>query len=107
MHAWFRMSWVTCDGGPKTVLHSPVSDFLVLSGRVEQWLSQRASLIAIFGEGCEALEDHVDALNFGSGTAKDRSILTSRHKDEAVIDALEFVTCFNGRDQGEIIQVKI
>ncbi|KIN79558.1 hypothetical protein Z950_91 [Sulfitobacter mediterraneus KCTC 32188] len=49
----------------------------------------------------------MDALTFGSGTAKDRSIVTSSHKDEALIEALEFVTCFNGRDQGEIIQVKI
>lgn len=98
---------MTCDGSPKIVLHSLVSDFLLLSRMVEQWLSQRASLIAIFGEGCEALEDHVDALILGSGTAQDRFIVTSSHKDEALIDVLEFVACFNGRDQGEIIQVKI
>jgi hypothetical protein len=47
-------------------------------------------LIAIIGEGAEALEEEVDWLVIGDGADKSRFLVTSAHPEESLEDVLEF-----------------
>src|SRR5689334_4631474 len=57
---------------PRIVLHSPIADGSALGPFVEQCLADGVCLIAIVGEGAEALEEEVDWLVIGDGADKSR-----------------------------------
>jgi hypothetical protein len=77
---------------PKVVLALPISDEARLADFVEQCVARNVSLIAIHGEGCERIEDEIDALVVGDGTDDSRFITTSSHPGETLEEALEFAT---------------
>lgn len=77
---------------PRIVLHSPVTDTSKLEQFVDQCLEDRVSLIAIVGEGCEALEEEIDWLITRGGFDPDRLICTSVHRDEPLNEVLEFAS---------------
>lgn len=77
---------------PRIVLHSPVVDQTRLGPFVEQCLKDGVCLIAIWGEGAEALEDDVDWLVIGDGADKSRFLVTSAHPGESLEEMLEFAS---------------
>lgn len=80
---------------PRIVLHSPVSDHAALADFVEQCLRDGVQIIAIAGEGADALELEVDLLVVGDGTDDDRFLVTSAHPGESLEEVLEFASlCF-------------
>ncbi len=66
----------------KIILHSPVEDQDCLEAFVEQCLADGVSLLAIFGPGCEELEETIDWLVVGDGSDSSRFLCTTSHPDE-------------------------
>jgi len=72
----------------KIILHSPIKDESRLAAFVEQCLADGVSLIAIYGIGCEELEETIDWLVVGDGANPDRFLCTTSHPDEPFDDVL-------------------
>jgi hypothetical protein len=85
---------------PRIVLHSPVADQAALEPFVEQCLVDGVCLIAIIGEGAEALEEEVDWLVIGDGADKSRFLVTSSHPEESLEEVLEFASGWNCEREG-------
>ncbi|MEG3155719.1 hypothetical protein [Sphingomonas sp. RB1R13] len=77
---------------PRIVLHSPVVDQTTLGPFVEQCLKDGVRLLAIWGEGAEALEDDVDCLVIGDGVDKSRFLVTSAHSEDSLEEVLDFAS---------------
>jgi hypothetical protein len=75
---------------PKIILHCPISHSADLEGFVEQCLRDRVMLVAVLGEGAEALETAIDWIVVGEGTNDDRYLLTSAHPSHSIEEVLEF-----------------
>lgn len=89
----------------KIILHSPVDDLSALRDLVEIWIVRKISLVAVHGEGCEAVHDLVDDLIVGDGGNEDRFIVTTWHENEPIEDVIEFVGTFG--DEGSIEHVRL
>ena len=85
---------------PRIVLHSPVVDQASLEPFVEQCLKDGVRLIAMWGEGAEALEEDVDWLVIGDGADESRYITTSSHPGESLEEVLEFASLWNCEREG-------
>ena len=85
---------------PRIVLHAPVLDQAALEPFVEQCLKDGVRLIAIWGEGAEALEDDVDWLVVGDGADKSRFLVTSAHPEDSLDEVLEFAFGWNCEREG-------
>jgi len=72
----------------KIILHSPMKDESRLTEFVEQCLADGVSLLAIYGIGCEELEETIDWLVVGDGANPDRFLCTTSHPDEPLDDVL-------------------
>ena len=72
----------------KIILHSPVQDESQLVAFVERCLADGVSLLAIYGVGCEELEETIDWLVVGDGANPDRLLCTTSHPDEPFDDVL-------------------
>lgn len=81
---------------PKIVLQLPMSDPALLPGFVERCIAESVCLIAVVGDGCEAIEDEIGWLIVGDGTQDGRFIATTSHPGEALADAVEFATIYGG-----------
>ena len=68
---------------PRIVLHSPVSNYSALAAFVEECLCDGVRLVAIVGDGAEALEEEVDWLVIGDAADEKRFVVTSSHPNEA------------------------
>jgi hypothetical protein len=77
---------------PRIVLHSPVVDHAALESFVEQCLKDDVQLIAVWGEGAEALEEEIDWIVIGDGIDDSRYITTSSHPKESLDQVLEFAS---------------
>jgi len=91
---------------PRIVLHSPLADPTKLSPFVEQCLGDGVRLIAIVGEGAEALEDEIDWLVIGDGTDEDRFVVTSSHPNEGLEEVLEFASGWTCEREG-LVEVRL
>ena len=85
---------------PRIVLHSPVVDHASLEPFVEQCLKDDVRLIAIWGEGAQALDEEVDWLVVGDGADESRYITTSSHPEESLEEVLEFASYWNCERDG-------
>jgi len=82
---------------PVIVLRSRLIQPERLASFVADCLRDRVELIAIWGVGCEALEDQIDDLVLASGGF----IATSSHPDETLEDVTNFAAChFSDRTGG-------
>ena len=92
---------------PVVVLQLPLSDPALLEPFVEACLADRVDLIAIWGEGCEAVEDDVDWIIVGDGSNPDRYITTSSHPGEPLEEVLNMARCWRveGREGIEIVRL--
>ena len=88
----------------KIVLHCPIADTSLLPGLVEAWISSNIELIAVHGDGCEAIHDLIDELIVGDGNAEDRFITTTWHGSEPIENVVEFAETFG--NEGAIEHVK-
>jgi hypothetical protein len=88
----------------KVILHTPIGDMRALQDLVETWIVRKVSLVAVHGEGCEAVHDLVDQLIVGDGGNEDRFIITTWHENEPIEDVVEFVGAFG--DEGNIEHVR-
>ncbi|MCW2392716.1 putative metal-binding protein [Sphingobium sp. B1D7B] len=77
---------------PRILLHSPVSNDLVLAQFVEECLKDCVRLIAIAGEDADKLELQVDTLVVGDGSDKSRFLFTSAHPNEPLSDVRDFAS---------------
>jgi hypothetical protein len=84
----------------RIVLHSPVADQTALGPFVEQCLADGVCLVAIFGEGAEALEEEIDWLVIGDGADKSRFLVTSAHPGESVERVIEFASLWTFERDG-------
>lgn len=75
---------------PAVVLALPLSANDKLEPFVEACLMDGVALIAIWGEGCSAVEDRIDEIIVGDGSDPSRFITTSAHEDESLVDVVEF-----------------
>jgi hypothetical protein len=85
---------------PRIVLHSPVANQAALEPFVEQCLADGVCLIAIIGDGAEALEEEVDWLVIGEGADKSRFLVTSSHPEESLEEVLEFASGWSCEREG-------
>lgn len=91
---------------PRIVLHSPVAHKVALGPFVERCLADGVSLIAIIGEGAEALEEEVDWLVIGDGADTSRFLITSAHPEESLEEVLAFASGWNCGREG-LSQVRL
>lgn len=91
---------------PRIVLHAAVSDEMALKPFVEQCLFDGVCLIAIIGDGAEALEDAVDWLVIGDGADKSRFLVTSAHPEESLEEVLEFAAGWRHERDG-LLEVRL
>lgn len=84
--------------GSKVILQLPISDWSKLAGFVEACLEAQASLIAIVGDNCAAIEDEIDRLIVRDGSDESRFITTTSHPGEALEDVVEFATWWGDAD---------
>ena len=92
---------------PAIVLHCPISDEGKLRPFVEQCILERVELIAVVGPGCAELEDAIDWLVIGDGSAEGRFIVTSSHPEETIDDVLEFAAGWRSKSPGWVQQVTL
>ena len=85
---------------PRILLHSPISGAASLAPFVEQCLQDGVSLIAVFGEGSEELEEAIDWLVIGDGTDQSRYITTSCHENDSFEQAIEFASAWHCEREG-------
>ena len=85
---------------PRIVLHAPILDQAALEPFVEQCLKDGVRLIAIWGDGAEALEDDIDWLVIGDGADKSRFLVTSAHPEDSLEEVLEFASGWNCEREG-------
>lgn len=89
---------------PRIVLRLPLSKAWAVTEFVEACLRDKVALIAIVGPGCAEMEDVIDDLIVGDGSADDRFIATSSHPDETMKDVLEFASaCSDPRPGLQIV----
>lgn len=92
---------------PKIVLTLPIADKSMLPVFVEQCIARSVSLIAVYGEGCERIEDQIDWLIVGDGTDESRFITTSSHPGETLKEVVDFATAWwvNADGPTEVVQL--
>jgi len=83
---------------PKIILQLPIEDRSSLSAFVEKCLLEKASLIAIVGNGCAETEDEIDGLIVGDGADDSRFITTTSHPDETLEEVIEFASWWGDAD---------
>ena len=87
----------------KIILHSPVSDEDLLDDFVEQCLRDEVSIIAVFGPGSRRVEDIIDEIVVGDGSAPERFVCTTSHPDEPLEDVLNMLKHWE-MERGDPIQ---
>lgn len=75
---------------PAVVLALPLSADDKLEPFVETCLMEGVALIAVWGEGCCAVEDRIDDIVVGDGSDASRYITTSAHEGETLEEVIEF-----------------
>lgn len=83
--------------GAKIILHCPVSNETAIAAFVERCLSEGVAIIAVVGEGCEAVHDRLDDLIVGNGSDPKRFILTSWHEGESLEEVIAFMKSLEGK----------
>lgn len=76
---------------PKIILHAPLRDETALAPFVEACLADGVNLVAVFGVGCDKVEDLIDDLVVGDGSDEGRFINTTSHPDEPLEAVVNFV----------------
>lgn len=87
----------------KIILHSPVSDEILLENFVEQCLRDEVSLIAVVGPGCARIEDVIDCIVVGDGSDPDRFVCTTSHPEDSIDDVVNMVDCWE-LDRADLYQ---
>ena len=72
----------------KIILNSPMKDESRLTAFVEQCLADGVSLLAIYGPGCEELEEKIDWLVVEDGSTPGRFLCTTSHPEVSFDDVL-------------------
>ena len=91
---------------PRIVLHAPVSDSATLAAFVEECLRDDVRLIAILGDGAEALEEEVDWLVVGDAADENRFLVTSSHPNETREEVLDFAASWRCDGEG-LLEVRL
>jgi len=66
------------------------------------------ALIAVWGEGCRAVEDLIDEIVVGDGSDDSRFITTSAHQGETLENVIEFARNWateDGRQGAEVVRL--
>lgn len=84
----------------KVVLHCPVGYRMGLDALVEQFVADGVKFVGVVGEDCDQVEDIIDELVVGDGTAPTRFILTSSHPSESIEDVVEFARYVSSAGDG-------
>ena len=93
---------------PAVVLALPLSADDKLEPFVEACLLAKVALIAVWGEGCCAVEELIDEIIVGDGSDTRRFITTSAHEDETLNEVVEFACQWvteDGRRGAETIRL--
>jgi hypothetical protein len=98
---------VTAVYAPKVVLQLPLKEPARLADFVERCLRDDVALIAVVGDGCEAVEDEIDEIVTGDGSDDSRFITTSSHPGEPLEEVLEFAEFWlvEGRDGVSLVRL--
>ena len=80
----------------KVVLQTPLKVEGLLEQFVENCLRDHVELIAVVGDGCEAVHDLIDEIVVDDGSDESRFIMTTWHDDESLEETLEFAAYFGG-----------
>jgi len=75
----------------------------LLDDFIEQCLQDGVSLVAIFGLGCERIEDIVDEIVVGDGSNVSRFLCTTSHPDEPFEDVLNMALTWE-LERGDPVQ---
>ncbi len=93
---------------PAVVLALPLSADDKLEPFVEVCLMDGVALIAVWGEGCGAIEDLIDEIVVGDGSDDSRYITTSAHEGETLEEVIEFARTWvteQGRHGAEVVRL--
>lgn len=93
---------------PAVVLALPLSADDKLEPFVEACLMDGVALIAVWGEGCAAIEDLIDDMVVGDGCDANRYITTSAHECETLEEVSEFARNWvteDGRQGAEVVRL--
>ena len=93
---------------PAVVLALPLSADDKLEPFVEACLMHNVALIAVWGEGCDAVEDLIDEIVVGNGSDDSRYITTSAHQGETLDEVIEFAREWvteDGRRGAEVVRL--
>jgi hypothetical protein len=91
---------------PRIVLHSPVLDHTALAAFVEECLRDSVRIIAIVGDGAEALEEEVDWLVIGDAAGESRFVVTSAHPNESREEVLKVASAWHCENEG-LLEVRL
>jgi hypothetical protein len=92
---------------PKLVLVTPLRAPERVAAFVEACLRDKVELIAVVGEGCEAVHDQIDDLIIGDGSDRARFIATTWHVGERVAEVMEFAATFDAKRAGGVQRVEL
>lgn len=93
---------------PAVVLALPLSAREKLEPFVEACLADAVALIAVWGEGCRAVEDLIDEIVVGDGSDGSRFLTTSAHESETLDEVREFAGSWvtkDGRQGTEVVRL--
>jgi hypothetical protein len=72
------------------ILILPLSNTKLLDPFVEQCLIDKVSLICVFGDNCQDVEDKIDWILVGDGSDENRFITTTSHPNDTLEDVKKF-----------------
>lgn len=92
---------------PRIVLQLPLSAPARLAPFVEACLHDGVELIAVAGDGCEAVHDAIDDIIIGDGDDDSRHIITSWHEGESLEEVIEFAEMWSAGKRGKVQLVRL
>lgn len=89
----------------KVVLHCPNGYQASLDALVEEFLRDGVLYVGVVGMDCARVEDIIDELVVGNGSAEPRFMLTASHPGGSISDAVTLARSLTGEYAGEEVQV--
>lgn len=91
---------------PRIVLHCPTGYRTELDALVEEWMRAGVRYVGVFGEDATRVENIIDELCVGDGSAPYFMLTASHAPPETLEDAIEFAEQI-GEAQGGNVQVVV
>jgi hypothetical protein len=95
------------DLGRKIILHLTSGNLSRLDSTVAEFMAGGVAFVAVVGPRASYVEDLIDEICVGDGTAEPYELLTSSHEGATLQDAIEFSNLLTGEFSGPCRVVEI